>query len=291
LVKRSELDVEKEKRVSHTEKVYLFVHELFGVSIGNEDITLVTPRVGGEHSYKLAQFADGTWSGLKDMEDGATYQLKGVIAGRTTSFPDPCSPCPDGEFSIRANAAFCTWKLEFPRQVHRLRLVDINSVRPLFGRKHGEYVDSYLRAVSIVQVFEYLPDGTDVRVVRTLAGKESSTTFEPDELTHTINLHVWAELEHAHFANPGQAIKHAIEAFKSLADLFSGLEMTGLNAVPTDRLFADQPPMPEGVRFVELMTLSEIHNVRGPISESAVGKRWTPKTCGVAGNLYVRSSA
>jgi hypothetical protein len=297
--------------MSHVNKVYLVIHELFGVSIEKDRVFLVTPKVtcseldahAHGHEYVSAQFKDGAFRfDAYGMAEGATYQLRGILPGRAPVFPDSFNPCPGKEFS-RCGTPFCTWELPFPRKIHQLRLVDIETSKPLFAGADGEYVDDRLRAVSIVQVFEYLPNGDEVQIVTTpKEGEPKKQTYQVDPMTHTVNLHIWAEIGHPHFGSTGEAIQHSIRAFNALRSLFHGLDMIALNAVPTDPLHGMQPPLPEGFRFVEMLTLPELRDSRKysvtdsqsetqEHEEGVIRPRWTPRTCGVAGNLYVRSSS
>ena len=279
------------------EKVYLVVHEFFGVSLGKQEWTLVTPDIAARgqtnhgHEYKLARFKSGQWVGKKTDLCKGTYSLEGVKQGYSSPL-DNFSPCPPGQFHLDAKGGYCQWIVPRPSKIHQLRLVDIKESRPLFCGKVGSEVDANLEAASIVQVFEYVPNASPIQVVVTRENGECDRVeldYTADEITRTVNLHIWASLAHDSNTNDSEAIAHAKYVFGKLAHLIDGLEMHAASAVAVDATYSYQRPMPHGLRFAELLTLSEDYRVRRP-EDHVVDIQCTPRTCGVAGNLFVHAS-
>jgi hypothetical protein len=281
--------------------VYLIVHELFGVLFDAKKITLVTPVVqpcmdsvgtSHEHKYKISRFKDGRWHGVVDMRQDGVYQLMGVRERTAAATNIPChsefSPHPQGKFALNPKAKpFCKWNLSLPKQIHQLRLVSIPECeRPVFfGDPHGDAVETELSAISLVHVFEYeqLP-GKDVAITDK-SGKTLILDYKPDDVTKTINLHLWAQMEDESNITEKMANEHAGHATDALVALFSGLVMHGRRSLSIDNLYSIQVPMPPGIRFVELMTLAEKFTLLE--NRHVEDIECTAKTCGHGGNLYV----
>jgi hypothetical protein len=159
--------------------------------------------------------------------------------------------------------------------------------RPLFtGHPHGEDVDKDLKAVSVVQVFEYTLSTPPLEIVDDL-GNRVALDYQPDQATNTVNLHLWAQIENESGMDELMANAHSKMATQALVNLFRGLNMVGQHALWTDGLYQQQFPMPNGVRFVELMTLGERFAMKQQRDHTfrilCVGK-----TCGAGGNLYIQ---
>jgi hypothetical protein len=169
--------------------------------------------------------------------------------------------------------------------MHQLRQVDLRRVRPLFTGSDGAEVEKTLEAASLVVVFEYVPDGSPLRVLED--GKPIVIDTETDPDTRTVNFHIWASLGRLQHPTDSEGIAHAKHAFSELVKLFPDLDMRPISAVATDDVHARQRPLPEGLGFIELLSLSEIYRVQGSAGEFETD--CTPRTCGVAGNLFVLS--
>jgi hypothetical protein len=146
-------------------------------------------------------------------------------------------------------------------------------------------VEAELAAVSLVQAFEYELDTKEEFQIVGNNGKPLNLDYDPDGATKTVNFHIWAQIEDESRMTARQANDHAKHATKALVDLFKGLEMQAERSVFTDGLYSHQLSMPDGIRFVELMTLAERFGLGGVRKE--VNPLCIAKTCGAAGNLYV----
>jgi hypothetical protein len=112
--------------------------------------------------------------------------------------------------------------------------------------------------------------------------------YEPDEKNDpaTINLHLWAQLENEHGMDDDCARLHAAAATKALVGLFSpSMNIKGNNSLSINDLYGTQPRMPQGIRFVELMTLAERFVMQRTDLDPHIF--CTGKTCGHGGNLFV----
>src|SRR6267378_6776793 len=154
-----------------TTKVYLIVHELFGVIFSGKKIELVTPVVpppgmphdhDHKHQYRIGRFKEGKWTSEVPMRCDEEYKLRGVVPRSAVATNIPChaefSPHPPGKVELDPTKhPYCTWTLPLPKKVHQLRLVSVrDSDRPIFtGDPHGDAVDAQLNAVSLAQAFEY----------------------------------------------------------------------------------------------------------------------------------------
>jgi hypothetical protein len=281
--------------------VYLIVHELFGVLFTEKKITLVTPVVpphadpGGklhEHKYKIARFKDGKWDSDVAMRRNAIYRLSGVKKRTAVATNIPChlsfSSNPPGTFVLsKSPRPFCKWELSLPKQIHQLRLVSIqDSDRPVFvGDPHGDAVEAQLAAVSLVQAFEY-EQAPKETVIVTENRHPVKLDYEPDKVTQTINLHIWAQLEDESGMDDAMANQHAKEASGALVKLFSGLIMDGAKSLSIDNLHTTQVRTPAGIRFPEVMSLAERFSLLG--HRLIDNLECTAKTCGHGGNLYLK---
>jgi hypothetical protein len=287
--------------------VYLIVHELFGVLFkhSHRQIELVTPVVppndatgesghGRKHEYRIARFKEGKWIEEIQMEHGARYELRGVTHRKAVSTDVPChqefSPHPLGTFKLKGDEQpYCKWFLPLPKAIHQLRLISIRDHdRPIFaGDPHGDAVDARLKAISLVQAFEYELESPDKFGVY-LEGEKVQLDYNPDTKSapplKTINLHIWAQLEDESGMDEAGANEHASMATDELVKLFDGIVMKGNKSLSISDCHSEQLRMPAGIRYPELMTLSEkfVLNSR---KEEAV--ECTGKTCGHGGNLFV----
>lgn len=291
--------------MKETKTIYLIVHELFGVIHTGRGIRLVTPVVPEckhnghshqhQHKYKIGRFKEGKWLIHEDQEmvqyPSGCYTLKGVRAGAISGAKTPphtnYTPHPKGKFG-EAGTPYCKWELQLPSKIHQLRLLSIlKKDRPIFtGDPHGKAVDRELKAISALQVFEYSPDPKEPVAIIDSKGKKVELDYSPDEYTQSVNLHIWAQIEDESGMSDQDAIDHARCATKALVALFRGLNMAGNGSVATDNSYGQQLPMPEGLRFVELMTLGERFAMTGS-RRSDFAIMCTPRTCGGGGNIYV----
>jgi hypothetical protein len=286
--------------VSDTQAVYLFVHELFGIHSLDAGIRLVTPDIPAcknedhtmhkAHTYKIARFKDRTWQEPDVvMQKDHSYTLRGVQRGKMTLKNTPPRPDfnahPKGKFAP-AGKPYCQWNLLPPLNIHQVRLLSIPA-RPLFTGKHGDLVDKEVKAIGLVQVFEYARDPkAALQIVDEHSGPIGNLDYELDETTRTVNLHIWAEIENEAGMDDNMAKAHSQCATEALKALFKNLDLHGEYSLSVDNWFKEELPLPGGVRFVELMTLSEryalLHPGRGPFRI-----RCSAKTCGHGSNLFV----
>jgi hypothetical protein len=287
--------------------VYLIVHELFGVIANDSGIRLVTPEVSDccpsdkgrkpaahkGHTYKIARFKEGAWVGNDVvMERGRTYTLQGVPKTSARAMAGPpypeFSPFPRGAFPLKADADFhCEWRLELPRTVNQVREVAIVS-RPLFtGDPEGNAVEKELKAVSVLQVFQYDRDPSTTLQILDDNGKKVDVDYGPDKFTSSVNIHLWAQLEDESDMDEAAATAHSIHATKKLVGLFTGLHMDAHASVATNTFFGTQLPIPDDIAFIELMTLPERFAMR--THQERPSPRCIGKTCGAAGNLFTKT--
>jgi hypothetical protein len=275
--------------------VYLIVHELFGIVFRNGRILLVTPDVSGcavdgqpGHTYKIGRFKEGKWLTDRLMTQGRTYSLQGVAKGKMTAANTPSHPeynaHPPGNFASTTTPPYCQWDLLPPHEIHQLRLLSIPT-RPLFtGVPEGNAVERQIKAIGLVQVFAYKAASDRLQIVDD-KGKTVDLDYSPDSVTKTVNLHVWAEIEDESGMDDEMANMHSACATKALANLFTDLHMEGKRSLATDNWFPTQLPMPEGVRFIELLTLGERFALRH--GDEKLGILCTPRTCGHGSNFFV----
>lgn len=290
-------------------KVYLIVHELFGIIVDEKQIELVTPVVGPDraaqknkqehdhehkHEYRIGRFKEGKWQSEIPMQRDQTYRLRGIVPRRRIATNVPChpefSPHPPGTPQLNDEIKpFCRWKLSLPKQIHQLRLVSISECdRPVFtGDPHGDAVEVQLCAVSLAQAFEYdLASQADFGIFND-AGKVEGLDYTPDTKTtpQTINLHLWAQLENELGMSEKDADKHASRSTAELVRLFKDLVMEGTKSLSVNDCHSTQVRMPPGIRFPELMTLAEKFVLLSGRGEHNI--ECTGKTCGHGGNLFV----
>ncbi len=290
-------------------KVYLIVHELFGILQTRHGIMLLPPDVppvpcGNDddrkdhehkHEYKMARFNEGSWGPYVNMLKDKTYTLHGVQKRSCVATDVPChpqfSPHPHGTFTLSKKKPYCAWNLPLPKRIQQLRIVSIRDAdRPyLIGDPHGDTLDAQMLGVSIAQVFEYDvdPNGSvGIYYDQTLVGLDYKSDEKNDPAT--INLHLWAQLENEHGMDDECARLHAAAATKALADLFSPtMKIKGNNSLSINDLYETQPRMPQGIRFVELMTLAERFALQRTDFDPHL--LCTGKTCGHGGNMYVQA--
>jgi hypothetical protein len=305
--------------MANTTKVYLVVHELFGVLFKpphhhepghhpehhHHPITLVTPVVRHkckdddgqehEHVYKIARFKQGTWVSEKPMQRDEHYTLCGVVPRTAVATNVPChpefSPHPPGNFKLNpAKKPYCTWRLPLPRNIHQLRTVSVRDAdRPIFtGDPQGDEVDAQMNAVSLAQVFEYELESQERFGIFDSHNNRVDLDYSPDDKNSppTINLHLWAQLENETDMSEECANEHARMATRALVELFEDLTMQGgQTSLSINDLYTTQTQMPVGVRFVELMTLAERFVLQRVHIDPKVF--CTGKTCGHGGNLFV----
>ena len=292
----------------NTTKVYLIIHELFGVLQTRHGIKLLAPVVppvqcgndhdGKEHEhkheYKIARFKEGSWGPYVKMLNGKTYTLQGIKKRSCVATDVPChpqfSPHPHGTFTQSKKKPYCAWNLPLPKRIQQLRIVSIRDAdRPyLIGDPEGDTLDAQMVGVSIAQVFEYDADPNEsvgIYYDQTLV----DLNYEADEKNDpaTINIHLWAQLENEHGMDDDCARLHAAAATKALVGLFSPtMHIGGTDSLSINDLYETQPRMPQGIRFVELMTLAE----RFALQRTDFDPDFlcTGKTCGHGGNMFVQ---
>ena len=160
--------------------------------------------------------------------------------------------------------------------------------RPIFvGDPHGDAIDAQMTAISLVQVFEYQLENPKKFGIFDSNGKLlKGLDLESDAKNPTINLHLWAQLENEINMSDAQANEHAQMATKALVQLFSGLNMAGgRTSLSISDLYSTQLRMPLGIRFPELMTLSEKYVLCPPRADEHIF--CSGKTCGHGGNIFV----
>jgi hypothetical protein len=226
------------------------------------------------------------------MARGAVYELKGVAPRHPTASTVPChseySPHPIGKLQLNPDKEpYCRWELSLPKYIHQLRLISIPECdRPNFvGDPQGDAIEAQLGAISLVHAFEYerLPE-SKVKIIDQ-EGKSPDLNYEPDAVTKTINLHLWAQLEDESGMDDDMANQHAAQATDALVELFKGLVLKGRKSLSIDNGHTTQIRMPLGIRFAELMTLAEKFTLLGGKHQDAID--CTGRTCGHGGNLYV----
>jgi hypothetical protein len=290
-----------------TPKVYLIVHELFGIFMSSNKMTLVTPFVSHPdpsnpklvftHKYILARFKDGTWQRDLLMNKDDHYTIDGVVLRSTPATSLPChakfSPHPCGKFSLsRTHKSHVTWELPIPKHIHQLRTVAIpETCRQLFsGDPHGDAIDAQLNGISLVHVFEYDMDPESAVRVNVKNGDSEPTPVKIDcrldTDSNSINLHLWAQLENeAGMTDPDD---HSQMASRALVALFEGIHIDpGAHSLSIDNLYPTQASTPFGVRLPELMTLAEKKHFFPGRDHARIS--CTARTCGHGGNLYVDS--
>jgi hypothetical protein len=295
-------------------KVYLFIHELFGIYSQGSGIQLLTPDLSKgcknpkhtmhkHHTYKMARFKYRTWvqPDIK-MRKGHLYRLSGVQPGalKASAVPphDRYNAHPNRAVGLK-DAPYCRWQLPVPSQIYQLRLLKIPN-RPLFKGKDGDIIEKQLEAISLVQVFEYEPDGKPIQIIDDRDGR-IDMDYGLDEVTNSVNLHLWAQIENEAGMTDQEADEHSQCASAALMSLFNGLDVQGLYSLSTDDWYGRQLEMPKSnaIRFVELMSLSERFALRHVLPQrkgkalkgrQPLGKfevRCSGKTCGLGSNLFV----
>jgi hypothetical protein len=306
--------------MGNIETVYLFVHELFGIYRQKSEIQLLPPDVSKckmkshkmhkRHTYKIARFKYRTWQKPDvKMLKGHSYTLSGVVPGPRTSakLPPHCeyNAHPADAFELaEKQAPYCRWHLDPPANIYQLRLLSIPE-RPLFTGKHGDAIEKQVKAISLVQVFEYERNpGKPLAIVDEKDGP-IHMDYKIDKITNSVNLHLWAEIENEAGMTDDMANEHSTCSTAALVALFKDLDIKGHYSLSVDDLYSTQLPMPtsNAVKFVELMSLSErfalLHlgksaskNTRG----NTEGKRTevnifcSGKTCGKGSNIFVDSA-
>ncbi len=294
--------------------VFLFIHELFGIYSQNSRIQLLTPDVSSacknakhkmhkRHTYKIARFKNRTWSQPDvRMRRGHCYRLSGVEAGslKAGGVPPDCTynAHPNRPFQL-AQTPYCHWDLDMPSKIHQLRLLNTPD-RPLFKGTDGDAIEKQVKAISLVQVFEYVPNGKKIEIIDNQDGP-IRMDYKVDKITDSINLHIWAEIENEAGMTDAMADEHSKCATAALMALFKGLDVQGQHSLSIDNWYPTQVQMPGGnaVRFVELMSLSERFALRHPSTQGkgdglkANGKDGkfevlcSGKTCGKGSNFFV----
>jgi len=193
------------------DKVYLFIHELFGVIWSKDEscVHLVTPHIapmtmpndaGTEvkmpgHTYKIGRFKNRQWlgNGEHSMKPGGIYRLKGICPGppvaldsllksQYSAFPKNTFKPPDETvpYSPDGSTPHCHWVLPLPNKIHQLRRTTVTKNPPpdpyFCGGADGDDVQNKIKtdcAISIVQVFEYSPDSS---ILPTIIENYSGTT-------------------------------------------------------------------------------------------------------------------
>jgi hypothetical protein len=286
--------------VANNTTVYLVVHELFGVSAKGSSMHLVTPDVKDcpdeshtmhqAHTYKIGRFKNRVWLFDDDavMQKGRTYELRGVSSGskpgvKTISYRQ-FNAHPEGKFAYSNNVApYCQFVAPLPKKIHQLRLLTIPQ-RPLFKGKDGNKVEKKIKAISLVQAFEYVTNGEKLQIVDDQQ-TPVKLDYGVDSVNNTINLHLWASIEDESGMDNGMATAHAKCATKALVRLFEKLDLQGTQSLSVDDWYSKQLPMPDGLAFVELMTLAERFEML--MSRSHFSVDCSAKTCGHGSNLYI----
>jgi hypothetical protein len=285
-------------------KVYLIVHELFGIFFQDSGITLVTPHIEPTrnmpgHTYKIGRFIDGHWwKSDVLMHHNGIYTLQGVLPRISAATDIPChlsySPHPKGSFKLKKGGhTYCHWDLPIPKNIHQLRLVSIpDASRPLFkGDPHGDAVEAALGAISLAQAFEYDRDYSEEVGIYEGPRKVTGISYEPDSQSKSINLHIWAQIEDESGMTEKEAQDHATMATQCLVDLFTPkMAMTagGQLSLSTDNAHSSQTQIPPGIRYTELITLAEKFALLNPKPSGHL--ECTHKTCGNGGTLYVKGN-
>ena len=143
-------------------KVYLFIHELFGVvwSKNKNCVYLITPHISPMtttsdagvkmkmpgHTYKIARFKNRQWvgNGEHSMKPGRIYNLEGVLPGppvkldtllcsHHNAFPKNTFKPPDETipYSSDGSTPHCHWILPLPTKIHQLRRIKVTKNPPL----------------------------------------------------------------------------------------------------------------------------------------------------------------
>jgi hypothetical protein len=300
-------------------KVYLFIHELFGVFWTKNHVQLVTPHLPPMkkmgmpgHTYKIARFKDRQWRlendvlmnqcceyKLHGVADNSRVPLKHMLDNSHSALPlggfDPPDMPPESPSKPDPTIPHCRWILPFPNKIHQLRLIGIpRRLSPFFTLPpHGEQVENDIQsAFSIVQVFEYLPHPHSLPCITERRGDDQKTLpidCRPDTATGTVNLHLWAQMEdESSITSVGAANDHARCACEALVALFHGLQLDVRYSIGTDNFFESQPAMPYGIQFAELLTLSErftLAQKRAPL-DGEFHPDCVPSTCGSGTNIY-----
>jgi hypothetical protein len=280
--------------------VYLIIHELFGIQAVRSRVRLVTPDVSNcgdkdhqmhaHHTYKIARYKDGVWQKPDvAMRKDRVYRLIGVTPGKAIAARVPQHPefnaHPNGKFALSGIPPYCQWDLDSPAQIYQVRLLSIPD-RPLFTGRDGLSVDKEVKAIGLVQVFEYAIDSTEDLHIVDDQNVPIKMDYAKDQKTGTVNLHLWAQIEDESQMSDEDAKKHSICATEALKDLFQGLDLHGQYSLSVDKWFESQLPIPDGIRFAELMTLSE----RFAMQQQGKGSfkiLCSAKTCGHGSNLFI----
>jgi hypothetical protein len=279
--------------------VYIIVHELFAIYMAQHHISLLPPVVppcvtkeqSHDHKYRIARFKEGKWIDEQDMVQHDTYTIDGLVGRKQAATSLPChdgsSPFPHGQFQRSNVQPFCTWTLPIPKFIHQLRIVRIpDDSRPLFtGDPHGDAINAQLTGISVVQAFEYLKDPAKDLAIANGSGP-LKIDCSPDSATKKVNIHLWAQLEDESGMDDQMANEHATKATRAVVDLFTGIEIEpGEHSLSLDDQSVTQVSMPQGIRFPELMTLSERFQLKGIRTLETI--ECSARTCGHGGTLYV----
>ena len=151
---------------------------------------------------------------------------------------------------------------------------------------HGDAVDAQVAAISLIQAFEYELDNKKEFGIYDGADKVKKLSYEPDDQTKSVNLHIWAQLEDETGMTDEMANLHAQMTTKCLVDLFDNLTLAGGKvSLSVDNAHTTQTSIPPEIKYTELMTLAEIFALFN--KKPSPRFECTHKTCGHGGTLYI----
>jgi hypothetical protein len=301
-------------------KVYLVIHELFGMLFQDSHVELVTPNIPAckndrhtmhhRHTYKFGRFKESLWRADAKMRRGEKYMLQGVKPGCSslsqTSFCPKYNARPHRPLSpSKKPLPYCQLSVPIPKQIYQVRLLSISG--PVFGSGgDGDPMNKEIEAISLVQVFEYDADnGKELKIVDK-RGHKVDLDYRPDTVNdaNNVNLHMWASIENESGMDDDMANEHAKCASDALFSLFDTLKLKGTGSLSVDACNKVQLAMPPNVHFTELMTLAERFDITSSHPNRKASGRsgrklslankvhvmCSAKTCGEGGNLYVNGS-
>lgn len=296
------------------DKVYLVIHELFGMFFHDKHVQLVTPDIPAcknnnhtmhhKHTYKFGRFKESLWQTDAKMKSGEKYTLQGVKLGcksvSQTSFSRKYNAQPHRTLNLSSKSLpYCQLCVPMPKRIHQVRLLSIT--KPVFIGGDGGPMNKEIKAISLVQIFEYDADnGKELKIVDK-RGNKVDLDYDRDKVTDNVNLHIWASIENESGMDDDMANAHAKCASEALFNLFDTLDLGGKGSLSIDTWYKTQLKMPPNVHFTELMTLAERFDITSshPSRKASgrSGRRLSPanrvhvecsaKTCGEGGNLYV----
>jgi len=230
-----------------TTELCLWFHGLFAFVIMQDYIAVLTPKV---HDHK---FLAGLWRQEQKLRDGEWYRLSGV---NDVAHPNLMPELTNDKFlsfsgakAINIAESFCLLRLPFPKQLIPLRFTAAQ-----FSGVHAPKANTS-STFPTVQVMRYTV--VDYSNLRLEPFKAWVTQKRPPPI---INFHIFAEPDS--LVHPD----HAMRAFDSLIQLFSGVDLKLKNT--SSACFPLDLNLPAGINPQLQVSLAERNGACGKQSGS-----------------------